>query len=48
MRRKPHDLRVRGQVPGRAGKDWWSAPSHIAGGAGRYFDHALTEYGPGR
>lgn len=29
-------------VPVKAG---WSALSHIAGGAGRYFDHALTDHG---
>lgn len=35
-------------MPGRSGKGWWSALSHIAGGARRFFDQALTEYGPGR
>lgn len=29
MIRNQHGLGIRGQMPGRAGKSWWSAPSHM-------------------
>lgn len=32
-------------MPGRAGKSWRSAPSHIAGGAGCLLEHASTSTG---
>lgn len=45
MRRKPHGLGVRDHMPGRAGKSWLSAPSHIAGGAGCLLEQASTSTG---